>query len=517
MQKKNISKTAYEIILVALFLLLLILPTIGMILQVNDNIPILENRELAGPPGFPQGLKDIENYPKQYESFWNDRFGFRNMLIKLNNMISVKYLSFSPHPKVILGKDGWLYYTGERERESFLKYEEPLSEEVLTQYQGVFEEKNKWFQQKGIQYYVVIPPDKHKIYPEYLPEHTANILLSINEFTHYEQLVKHMRSNSDSDFFIDVKTPLLRQKDDKYLVYYKTDSHWNRIGVFIAYQQIFNKISEDFPGLKPKKLTEFDIKTVEYSGDTAGLLAMNDFFKEEDFLVTPINPEHVKTTYFEDNYNGIPISRQFIVSECGSCSRSAVIIRDSYAEDLIPLISQHFAKVIYIDVYEDRDSIYKIIKSEKPDIVIEEIVDRVFDYLIYSIPETKRDILKLASSKYGIYDDNWTSKTASLIIEDTQAGKVLLKGYIPLDDFKKAYDNSLKILIKANGENLAKLELSEKNINDGTFIIEFDVPENTRTKLEIILDKTIVPSEHNINNDSRELGIYIIELSVKEL
>jgi hypothetical protein len=51
----------------------------------------------------------------------------------------------------------------------------------------------------------------------------------------------------------------------------------------------------------------------------------------------------------------------------------AVILRDSMAVPLIPLLSENFSRVLYV---ENRKLERSLIEREKPDIVIEELVER---------------------------------------------------------------------------------------------------------------------------------------------
>jgi hypothetical protein len=134
------------------------------------------------------------------------------------------------------------------------------------------------------------------------------------------------------------------------------------------------------------------------------------------------------------------------------------------------------------------------------------------DYKIGSTLETAIPI-KGWYEKEGV--TRWISKHAAARFKSGEMGKILLEGYIPIDIFRKIYNNSLQINIFADDKMIQNINFSEENIKDGLFHIEADVPTNKIIKLEIKLDKSFIPLEHNLGIDKRELGIVINDIQLK--
>ena len=53
----------------------------------------------------------------------------------------------------------------------------------------------------------------------------------------------------------------------------------------------------------------------------------------------------------------------------------AVMFRDSFAECMIPFLSEHFRRILYIHL-EPEEFHYDLVEREKPDMVIQEMVER---------------------------------------------------------------------------------------------------------------------------------------------
>ena len=94
------------------FLIIIYLPLIQMNLNIFNTSTINEKREKAQKPVFNKD-EDISIYLQNYETYFNDNFGFRENFIKLANTIDVKVFNISSNSNVILGKNNYLYSSEE--------------------------------------------------------------------------------------------------------------------------------------------------------------------------------------------------------------------------------------------------------------------------------------------------------------------------------------------------------------------------------------------------------------------
>ncbi len=102
-----------------LFLTAIFLPVLdGGIFHFSSRFTSTEKRKMAPNPSFAwDDLQALKDFPKKYEAYFNDNFGFRNLLVRWASLVRLKYLGISPSPLIIAGKEGWLYYHGDQGRD----------------------------------------------------------------------------------------------------------------------------------------------------------------------------------------------------------------------------------------------------------------------------------------------------------------------------------------------------------------------------------------------------------------
>src|SRR5204862_369648 len=74
----------------------------------------------------------------------------------------------SPSPKVMLGRDDWLFYTGESSVEIF-RGTRPFDETALEEWCRALESQRDFLARRGIAYVFAIAPNKETIYPDLVP------------------------------------------------------------------------------------------------------------------------------------------------------------------------------------------------------------------------------------------------------------------------------------------------------------------------------------------------------------
>ncbi|MFL1676658.1 hypothetical protein [Paenibacillus dendritiformis] len=99
-----ISKNFKEITLSTLFIAIITLPMLGTYFDIAPNTLGSEKRSLAEKPRLDFSDSSYKSFISDYENYVRDNFGFRDTLIRLNNILKVKYLNVSPIEKVIIRK-----------------------------------------------------------------------------------------------------------------------------------------------------------------------------------------------------------------------------------------------------------------------------------------------------------------------------------------------------------------------------------------------------------------------------
>ncbi len=324
-----------------------------------------ENRELAHFPAAPRDWKTLRAFPAGFARYFEDHFAFRARLVRWQAAFRYDWLGVSPSAAVIKGQEGWLYYADDDALADYV-VERPFSPIELEQWRVALEHTRDWLRARGIGYVFVITPDKHAVYPEYFP----STIRRLHGQSRIDQLVNHMAARSTVQV-VDVRPGLLQAKHSERL-YQRTDTHWNDRGAFVAYEQIIAALQQPFPQLRAVSRDNLDARHVRTRGlDLAGMAGLADVLHEDDLTLTlrqrrarivePLNPDP----------HGI---EGRLVTEIADPRLPRMLaFRDSFASALIPFLSEHFSRAVYLwQNYIDLD----VIEQERPDVVVQQWVGR---------------------------------------------------------------------------------------------------------------------------------------------
>jgi alginate O-acetyltransferase complex protein AlgJ len=375
-----------NVALIALFLLAIWLPICDSLFGIDRARTPVEKRKLAEKPEFKWQWTALTQYPREFEAYFNDHFGFRNWLIDWHNRMKVQWLGTVSSPKVIKGKEGWLFFVGDRILDYCCRATDPFSEEELSEWRKEMEERRDWLAGRGIPFLLVIAPNKHTVYSDYLPDWATRG----DRKSRLEQLLEYMRVHSDIEI-LDLRKPLLDARKQG-RIYHMTDSHWNDLGAYVAYREMVIKLSQCFPSVKPLGISDFEMQCVTTpGGDLAALLGQHHTIREDRVVLVPRKPRlsHRVDAGELMTIKPWPKGGEPVVMECpeGEIPR-AVMFRDSYSVALLPFLSEHFGRIAYI---WQHDFNKEVIEIEKPDVVIHEIVERLLTRVIE--PQNQDDVL----------------------------------------------------------------------------------------------------------------------------
>ena len=231
-----------------LFAALILAPSVGQLFKIGQSET--ENRTLAPFPRL-TALKEIKDLPRLAENYVNDRFGFRYQLVHLNSLVRYR-LGISSDKEVVIGNDGWLFYTADQILEQHTGAN-VFSHDELEHWVRQMEADRDWLAKRGAHLVILIAPDKNTIYPEKLPDYPR----PPGAVTRFDQLAARLRS-SDLDF-VDPRAALLKAKERGLKVYFEGDSHWTQRGAFIAYSLVMDHVRKIFPNVPAKTIEDYDV------------------------------------------------------------------------------------------------------------------------------------------------------------------------------------------------------------------------------------------------------------------
>ncbi|MFT3782487.1 MAG: hypothetical protein QM790_10780 [Nibricoccus sp.] len=354
-------------ILIVLFVTLLWLPTIDSLFSIDHTARLNENRALATKPAF-TGIVHTRDYLAGLETYFNDHFGFRKAFVRMQSKWKRKLFGEAAVSEAIIGSDGWIYTTANRMIESYTGVSRFKPSELVA-WQKLLETRRAWLQQRGIAYFVVITPDKHTIYPEHLPDW----LKAPPGPTKLDQWLEQFRIHSTLRP-LDLR-PILLVEKAKRPVYLMTDTHWNSLGAFISYQAVVRELGKQLPHLAPIPESSFQLQAdANFKGDLAVLLGQESSFPERQAVQLIPSAElpkiQIEETIQHTGNKHVTITRTHNDKAAGK----AIVFRDSFGTFWYQFFGYNFRDVIFLS---QREFDPGLIEREKPDVVIDQIVERI--------------------------------------------------------------------------------------------------------------------------------------------
>src|SRR5512143_123985 len=176
----------------------------------------------------------------------------REQLIEAFNTVRLQ-LGDRVFPQVLVGKEGWMYLYSVSEIGDYQHSNQFATKHEMAYYQMQLDMINARLKKQGIKFLVVIPPDKASIYPQYVPDEIKVFPgpSRLDQFIHF----MHQRGKTQ---ILDLR-PALKEASKSQQVYYKTDANYTYIAWYIAYEQILSTLSQWYPELKPRPLSDFRV------------------------------------------------------------------------------------------------------------------------------------------------------------------------------------------------------------------------------------------------------------------
>ena len=331
-----------------------------------------ENRKAAALPELPRTSVELSGYGARFERFFNDRFGLRAALLRIDHFAKVFMFGVSPVSKVLIGKEGWLYFKGEDAKalDRWHRGVDPFSEGQIIALRNEMLDRRGFLASRGIPFLLVVVPEKYSVYPEFLPEWAAPVTAQTSldhvasEFARYPQLN-----------FLDLRGPLLAAKTAQ-RVYYRTDSHWNYLGATVGYKELMREAVRLVPGLTiaPAQRPAYVPGVDYFSGDLAQMLGLPKELREEDIAPLGKILASAQTRCAQRDKSAESTDTEVYVYQCPNAPRfTALVYRDSNAIPLIPMLAENFFRSTFVSSAQLNAA---LVDRLKPDIVVEELVER---------------------------------------------------------------------------------------------------------------------------------------------
>jgi len=366
-----------DTMLIVLFVGAISLPMLDMMFRF-DSTPNAERRSLAPDPVFALNPQAMDALQKQIKDWTNDHFGLRNFMIRQHGLFKARLLGVSGSTKVIIGRTDpnataplagqWLFLVALNTMNYHL-HRWPMNDAQLEIWRKNLMLRRDWLAARGARYIFVIAPNAQTIYPEFLPVSVQRVA----NRTRADQLIEHIRKTTDIEV-VDLRRPLLEAKlaRPEERLFMRTDTHWNDLGCFRAYEYLIEKLRVHYPSIKPLRMDQFElVRTTTNGGDLAGMLGGRDIFLEDRIDLFPKPPLELRLSRDK--------SRENLLNATATDPDGVrlVMFRDSFAETMMGYLAEHFQTTCFKWTYNFHED---IILQEKPNLVITQMVERTLWY-----------------------------------------------------------------------------------------------------------------------------------------
>ena len=318
-----------------------------------------ENRVLASRPAISVSQLTSGKFADGYETYVNDQFFLRDWWITLR-AASQRILGNTKENGVFLGKNGYLM-------EDFTApSQERLNRTVNAM--ADFAARHSELPQ-----YALIAPNAVNILSDKLPALAA----ATDQNPYLDATASALEKAGVT--FVDVRDTLSQHKEDN--IYYHTDHHWTTQGAYFAYLQLAKVLGINSSSISYDKLPvskSFQGTLSAKSGFRASQKEEMDVFLPRDEVPSSVVnyvDEQKKTASFYDTsqletrdkyamFFGGNHSKVVITTPTEE-NRTLLIIKDSYANSLVPFLAPFYRKIVLVDPRYFYDDLEELIQVEE--------------------------------------------------------------------------------------------------------------------------------------------------------
>ena len=345
-------------IIAILLIVLLFVPGVAKLFNINS--PNYSKEPLQPEPEW--SSLNLATIPGAFDNWWKDNFPFRSVLVSGYNGLMDHVFQTSGNESVLVGQEGWYYYA-ETTRQAVNAHD--LTVKDISRIANTLNIIKTQIESEGMSFQAFIIPNKATVYPEYLP----NRFEPVNDESMLEQLYNEL---SWAPNMLEIlESEKTAQKE---VIYQEADSHWNRLGAYAAYETIVQSFDSND-------------ETIDY-----GLAIVSDGWESDLtnmlYPLAEISDEQVVFAEYERAYIPLKPMQTYedvdIVTMSSGSDKSLLLYRDSFANLLIDLLSNHYSSARYnralpfhLEFAQDSDTY---------DYVGVEIVERNLDYLVQQTP-----------------------------------------------------------------------------------------------------------------------------------
>lgn len=343
-------KKTWKIIYVVSTVCVMAAPFAGMAFFRTDTTT--ENKRMAEMPNISENGSINKDYLNDLGTYLNDHFAFRNYLVDADSRIQSGVFGESNVDTVLVGTDGWLYYTATID--NYLG-QNRMSERTLNNCVRNIKLMQDYVKSRGAKFVLAVPPNKNALYGENMPYYDSH---KVSDGSDMDILSE--RFVADGVNYADLYSVLKSQSE---IMYLKRDSHWNNAGALLAYNSIL------------------DAADVEHdSYETAHFTRKKDYVGDLNSMIYPVSSRPEWNVYIEGEfgYTYTTDTKSVEDIQIGTANPdgkgSLLMFRDSFGNTLLPYMANAFEEGFFSKSIPYNIAGY--MQDNEPDVVVVEKVQR---------------------------------------------------------------------------------------------------------------------------------------------
>lgn len=279
---------------------------------------------------------------------------------KFMNSVLYRISGICNSDQVIIGNDGWFFYSSKTDGDPIADYEGTnyYTDEQLVAAKNNILETQKKLEDRGIGFCVIVPPNKERVYSEYMP-----LKYKYAQETRTDVLLNYLQQSGAS--VVNPNNEILKFSDD-FKTYYKQDTHWDELGGYIGTKCALDTFNLSVPELD-ESIVEKDSKC---NSDLVGIASLDGVFESDYGLTTSRTLHDIDDSKMDEK------TPCHFHNDKAEFDKTILLIGDSFRKSMAPNLAYCFKDVyvIHRDNYER-----KMLDSIAPDYLISEFVERYSD------------------------------------------------------------------------------------------------------------------------------------------
>ena len=316
---KRIACCFYLIIVLGICMLPLL--AMGVKGQQNET----ENRTMTSPPELFDEEEGLQwDYLSKIGDYFDEHFAFRSELVSLDAWVRTTVFGVSPVSEVIVGENGWLYYTATLDD---FQHKNPASDRMLFNIAHNISLMQRYTESLGMDFLFTVAPNKNSLYTENMP---LRLMYQVEEQSDMDRLLFWL--DKERVNYVDLFSLFGEQEE---VLYYQKDSHWNRKGAVMVYNALLDACGKEH-------------ETYENSQTQI----VNDYYGDLNRMLFPIGGEPEQEIYYmggnEWMYRkGETVEDSLIITESAEGSQTLLMYRDSFGNSLLPLLAGEYSQAVF--------------------------------------------------------------------------------------------------------------------------------------------------------------------------